>query len=77
MAILRRPEKTITRAICGVKFIEKRSQELRSHMGMKDTLDVLERASVVRRYGHVLRRDNNEVLRRALNFEVVGKRRRG
>ena len=31
----------------------------------------------VRWYGHVLRRDDEHVLRRALEFELKGKRRRG
>ena len=31
----------------------------------------------VRWYGHVLRREDDHVLRKALEFEVKGKRRRG
>ena len=46
-----------------------------SLFGLKNTLDELARASGVRRYGHVLRRDNGDVLRKALVFEVT--RRRG
>ena len=47
MAILRRTEKTI-RAMHGVKIIEKRrSQELISLLGLKDTLDGLTKASGV------------------------------
>ena len=46
-------------------------------MGLKVTLDGLARASGLRWYGHVLRRDNGDVLRRALDFEVVGRRGRG
>ena len=66
------------RAMCGVKLIEKRkSQELMSFLGLKDTLDGLARASGVRWYGHVLRRDNGDVLRRALNFEVTGRKGHG
>ena len=64
------------RAICGVKMIEKRrSQELMSLLGLKDTLDGLARASGVRWCGHVLRSDNGNVLRRELDFEVAGRRR--
>ena len=37
----------------------------------------LARTSGVQWYGHVLRRDNGDVLRRALDFEVAGKRGRG
>ena len=41
------------------------------------TLDGLTRASGVRWYGHVLRRNNSDILRRALDFEVTGRRGRG
>ena len=57
------------RAMCGVKLIEKRSQELTSLRGLKHTLNGLVRASGVRWFGHVLRR--------ALDFEVAGRRGRG
>ena len=78
MAILRRAEKAMMRAMCRVKLIEKRrSQELMSLLGLKDTLDGLARASGVQWYGHVLRRDDGDVLRRALDFEVAGRRGRG
>ena len=47
-AILR-TEKAMMRAMCGVKIIEKRrSQELMSLLGLKDTLNGLARASGVR-----------------------------
>ena len=66
------------RAMCGVNIIEKRnSQELMSLLGLKDTLDGLVRTSGVQWYGHILRRDNGDVLRRALDFEVAGRRGRG
>ena len=39
MAILRRTEKAMMRAICGVKMIEKRSQQLVSLLGLKKTLN--------------------------------------
>ena len=48
MAILR-TEKAMMRVMCGVKLIEKRrSHELASWLGLKDTLDGLARASGVR-----------------------------
>ena len=66
------------RPMCGVKIIEKRrSQEFMSLLGLKDTLDGLARASGVRWYGHALRRDHGDVLRRALDFKVAGRRGRG
>ena len=64
MAILK-TEKAVMKAMCGVKIIEKRSQELMSLQGLKDTFDGLARASGVRWYGHVLRR--------ALDLEVAGR----
>ena len=45
-----------------------------SLLGLKETLDRLARASRVRWYRHVLRRDNCGVLRRMLDFEVAEKR---
>ena len=39
-----------------------------SLLGLKNTLDGLARESGVRCYRHVLRRDNGDVLRRALDF---------
>ena len=48
MAILRTTEKVMMRAISGAKIIEKRSQELMSLLGLKDTLDGLAKASGVR-----------------------------
>ena len=78
MAILRRTEKTVMRTMCRVKIIEKRkSQELRSLLGLKDTLDRLVWKGGVRWYGHALRRDNGDVLKRALDFEVAGRRGHG
>ena len=46
-------------------------------LGLKETIDRLATANGVRWYGHVLRRDDDSVLRVALNLEVSGKRKRG
>ena len=46
-------------------------------LGLKETIDRLATANGVRWYGHVLRRDDDSVLRVALNLEVNGKRKRG
>ena len=48
-----------------------------SLLGLTNTLDGLARASGVQWYGHVLRRDNGDVLRKALDFEVAERRGRG
>ena len=69
MAILRMTKKATMITMCKFKMIEKRrNQELMSLLALKDTLDGLARASGVRWYGHVLRRDNDDVLRRAFEF---------
>ena len=46
MAILRKSEKAMIRAMCGLKMIEKWSQKLMSLLGLKDTLDGLASAVV-------------------------------
>ena len=44
--------------------------------GLRETIDRLATANGVRWYGHVLR-DDDSVLRVALDLEVSGKRKRG
>ena len=74
IAILRRTE----RAMCGAKLIEKkRTEDLMDMLGLKETAVQMAKANGVRWYGHVLRRDDGHVLRKALEFEVKGKRKRG
>ena len=53
----------------------KTTEEQMDMLGLKETIDRL--ATAVRWYGHVLRRDDDSVLRVALNLEVTGKRKRG
>ena len=44
---------------------------------LKETVVEMAKANGVRWYGHVLRRDDEHVFRKALEFEVKGKRKRG
>ena len=44
---------------------------------LKETVDGLAKASGIRRCRHVLRRNNDSVLRAALNFELSCQRKRG
>ena len=44
---------------------------------LEETLDRPAKAKGMRRYGHALRRDNDDVLRTVLDFEVVWRRKRG
>ena len=58
MAILRRTERAMVRAMCGAKLMEKkRTQDLMEMLGLKETAVQMAKANGVRWYGHVLRRD--------------------
>ena len=66
------------RAMCGAKLLEKkRTEELIEMLGLKETVVQMVKANGVRWYGYVLRRDDRHVLRKALEFEVKGKRKQG
>ena len=78
MAILRRTERAMVRAMCGVKLMDRKSTgELMDMLGLREAADRLAKANGVRWYGHVLRRKEDDVLRKALALEVDGFRRRG
>ena len=55
----------------------KTTEEQMDMLGLKEAIDRLATANGVRWYGHVLRRDDDSVLRVALDLEVSGKRKRG
>ena len=46
-------------------------------LGLSKTMDQLAMANNVRWYGHVLKRVDGHVLRKALDFEVEGQRAKG
>ena len=78
IAILRRTERAMVRAMCGAKLMEKkRTEDLMEMLGLKETVVQMAKVNGVRWYGHVLRRDDGHVLRKVLEFEVKGKRKRG
>ena len=77
-AILSRTERNMVRAMCGRKVVDRKTTELQMDMlGLKDTINRLATANRVRWYGYVLRRDDDSVLRVALDLEVSDKRKRG
>ena len=68
----------MVRVMCGQKVVDKKTNEEQMDMlGLKETIDRLAVANGVRWYGHVLRRDDDSVLRVGLNLEVSGNRKRG
>ena len=61
--ILRRMERAMVRAMCSQKVVDRQMTEEQIDMlGLKEIIDRLATANGVRRYGHVLRRDDNSVL---------------
>ena len=56
---------------------KKRTEDLMEMLGLKETVVQMAKANGVRWYGNVLRRDDGHVLRKALEFEVKGKRKCG
>ena len=78
IAILRRTERAMVRAMCGVKLMDKKkTEDLMELLGLEESVVQLAKANAVRWYGHVLRSEDGHALRRALEFEVKGRRKRG
>ena len=68
----------MVRAMCGAKLMEKkRTEDLMEMLGLKEAAVQVAKANGVRWYGHVSSRDDGHILRKALEFEVRGKRKRG
>ena len=79
MAILKRPETAMVRAMCGAKLLEKKRTEglIMEMLGLKETVVHMAMVNGVRWYRHVLTRDDTHILRKVLEFEVKGKRKQG
>ena len=77
MGILRRTERSMVTAICEVQLKDKkRFTDLMLILGYNETMDQLAIANSVDWHGRVLRREDGHVLRRALDFEVKGQRKK-
>ena len=71
MEILRRTERAMVRIMCAAKLMEKkRKEELMEMLGLKETVVQMAKVNGERWYGHLLRRDDGHVLRKALEFDV-------
>ena len=78
MGILRRTERSVVIAMCGVLLNDRKgSTDLIFMLGLKETIDQLAMVSSVCWYDHILRREDGHILRKALYFEVVVQRRKG
>ena len=66
------------RAMCGVKLVDRRNiEKLMDMLSIKESLDRRAKASSMRWHGHVLRKEDEDVIVKALKFEVSGSRGRG
>ena len=67
MMILRRTERAMVRSMCSVKLVDgKNTEDLMKMLGLKETLDQMAQANGVRWYGHVVRRDEESILKKAM-----------
>ena len=61
----------MVRAMCGIQLKDrKRSKDLMLMLGLMETIDHLAIVNSVCWYGHVWRREDGHVVRRALDIEV-------
>ena len=62
ITILRRTERLMVRSMCGMKLVDRKNmEELMEMLGLKETLDRMVKAKGVRWYGHVIRRDDDNI----------------
>ena len=77
MAILKRSERAMVRSMCGLKLVNrKKMEDLVEMLGLKETWDRMVKTNGVRWYGHVIRGDDDNILKKAMMMEVNGKRKR-
>ena len=63
--------------MCGVQLKDRRrSTDLMLMLGLIETIDQFAMANSVRWYGHVLKREDGPILRRALDFEFEVQRKK-
>ena len=64
--------------MCEVKLVDKKNmEELTEMLGLKETLDRMAKAIGVKWYGHVIRRDDDNILKKAMMLQVNRQRKRG
>ena len=72
MAILRRTETAMIWAMCGVKLLDRRnSKELMDMLGIEEFSDRMAKASCMRWYGLILRKEDENVIVKALKWKQI------
>ena len=65
--ILQKNHGVLVRSMCGVKLVDKKwVNDLMQMLDLNETIDQLARANSVHGYGHVLKKDKNNFMRRPL-----------
>ena len=78
MGILRRTERAMVRAMRGAKLAQRKNTgDMMDMLGLNQTIDKMAKASGVRWLGRVLRKENGDVVKNALEFKVERQRTRG
>jgi len=74
---LQRAEMRMVRWMCGVKLQDRvPSKELRGRLELDDIISVLQK-NRLRWYGHVLRKEDSDWVKKCMEYEVKGTRPRG
>ena len=74
--IISRTERAMVRSMCGVKLVNgKNTKGLMKMLGLKETLDKMAQANGERWYRHVVRRDEESILKKAMMLQVNGQRK--
>jgi len=74
---LQKAEMRMVRWMCGVKLQDRvPSKELRGRIGLDDIISVLQR-NRLRWYGHVLQKEDNDWVKKCMEYEVEGARPKG
>ena len=77
MVALQRAEMSMVRWMCGVKLKDRLpSKELKERLGIDDIALVLQQ-NRLRWYGHVLRKDDDDWVKKCMEYEAEGPRPRG
>jgi len=74
---LQRAEMRMVRWMCGIKLQDRvPSKRLRGRLGLDDIISVLQQEKL-RWYGHVLQKEDNDWVKKCVEYEVEGARPKG
>ena len=63
---------------CAVKRMDKKNtNKLIDMLGLDEIMDKMAKANELRWYGHVLRREDGDVLQKMLEFKLDGQKKKG